>query len=443
MFVGFPLRLQFRRTFPIAKRFFRPTKSMSSASLSHLERLYHWQEEVENLEAYCSGGYHPIELGDEFCQGRYRIVHKLGYGSFSTVWLARDSTADRYVSLKVIAANASERSSEAEVLNSIHHNTLHHLGRRFILSLLDEFLVSGPNGKHRCLVSEALGPTVLDVKESFNCDLLPLNIARRVTVQLALGLADIHSCGIVHGDIHIKNIAFKPPNLDSWSVEQVYEHVGSPNKQVITRNDGNPLGPEAPPYVVSPAILLKLGKPPTNEISILDFGEASFTTELRKQWHTPILLQAPEALLGEPVGQPADIWAFACTVFAMFDNKSLFEGFMPNADDVLSEIVDTLGRLPERWWEKWEQRGEFYEEDGRKKIEHLTEQYREIYPLAVRMRRMRSRPSAAREAEQLSEEDSVGLRKLLEKCLRYEPEERATAEEILKMDWIQQLRGSV
>ena len=244
-------------------------------------------------------------------------------------------------------------------------------------------------------------------------------------------------------DIHTKNVAFKLPNLDSWPVERIYEHLGSPNKQVITRNDGNPLGPEVPPYAVSPAILLKLGKPPTNEISILDFGEASFATELRRQWHTPILLQAPEALLGEPVGQPADIWAFACTVFAVFNNKSLFEGFMPNSDDVLSEVVDTLGQLPERWWEKWEQRREFYEEDGRKKTEDLTEEYQEVKPLEVRIRRMRSTPSAAQEAEQLSEEDLVGLRELLERCLRYEPKERATAEDILKMDWIQKICASV
>ena len=197
--MAFLLRQQYRAAPSLTKPFFRPTIPMSSAYPSHLKLLYRWQEEVENLEDYCSGGFHPIKLGDEYCQGRYRIVHKLGYGSYSTVWLARDSAADRYVSLKVVAANASEGSSEALVLNSIRQNNLQHPGRRFVSSLLDDFLVSGPNGNHRCFISEALSPTVLDVKESFNCDLLPLDIARRITVQLALGLANIHSCGIVHG----------------------------------------------------------------------------------------------------------------------------------------------------------------------------------------------------------------------------------------------------
>lgn len=46
---------------------------------------------VEDFEKYCPGGYHPICLNDTLHNGRYRIVHKLGFGAFSTVWLARDN----------------------------------------------------------------------------------------------------------------------------------------------------------------------------------------------------------------------------------------------------------------------------------------------------------------------------------------------------------------
>jgi serine/threonine-protein kinase SRPK3 len=46
--------------------------------------VYQWLDDVEKLEGYATGGYHPIHLGDELSQGRYRIVHKLGFGSYST-----------------------------------------------------------------------------------------------------------------------------------------------------------------------------------------------------------------------------------------------------------------------------------------------------------------------------------------------------------------------
>jgi serine/threonine-protein kinase SRPK3 len=44
----------------------------------------------EKLSRYRPGGYHPVCLGDCFKDGRYEIYHKLGWGGFSTVWLAND-----------------------------------------------------------------------------------------------------------------------------------------------------------------------------------------------------------------------------------------------------------------------------------------------------------------------------------------------------------------
>ena len=44
----------------------------------------------ESLSRYRPGGYHPVTLGDTFKNGRYHVRHKLGWGGFSTVWLAKD-----------------------------------------------------------------------------------------------------------------------------------------------------------------------------------------------------------------------------------------------------------------------------------------------------------------------------------------------------------------
>lgn len=40
-------------------------------------------------------------IGDVLHGGRYRVVDKLGFGGYSTVWLARDTQARRYVAVIV------------------------------------------------------------------------------------------------------------------------------------------------------------------------------------------------------------------------------------------------------------------------------------------------------------------------------------------------------
>lgn len=60
----------------------------SSANASDMGSVM--TEDEEDLEDYCKGGYHPVHVGDTFSDGRYLIVRKLGWGHFSTVWLAKD-----------------------------------------------------------------------------------------------------------------------------------------------------------------------------------------------------------------------------------------------------------------------------------------------------------------------------------------------------------------
>ena len=222
--------------------------------------------------------------------------------------------------------------------------------------------------------------------------------------------------------------------MGSWSDEQVGHRLGAHQQIRIVRRDGKPLGPEAPPYAVSPGIYRKSGRDPCDEISIIDFSEASTIMNPRHQRYTRIELQSPETMLNKTVSQAADVWTFACTVFEIFNNDVLFQTATFTTEDVLSETVEALGKLPQRMWEMWDQRIYYFDEDGGKRAN-----LEEPVSLATRIEKMRSRPLIARNAEQLEEKDLLGLHTLLQRCLKYEPGERATADDILKMDWIREI----
>jgi len=81
---------------------------------SHGTYLAGNQDGLEDLEDYQIGGYHLVHLGDCLgdclgAAGRYQVIHKLGYGGFSTVWLCRDTQESHYVAVKVHTADVALR----------------------------------------------------------------------------------------------------------------------------------------------------------------------------------------------------------------------------------------------------------------------------------------------------------------------------------------------
>lgn len=154
---------------------------------------------MEDLEGYHVGGYHPVHLEDEYSGGRYCIVHKLEFGTYSTVWLARDQHTKRYVALKIAVAEASKASSESRILRRLRSARLVYTAASYVNPTLDKFHIDGPNGRHKCLVS---GPARCDIatsKEASTNWMFQLGIARAIAAQVILGLQDIHSHGVVHG----------------------------------------------------------------------------------------------------------------------------------------------------------------------------------------------------------------------------------------------------
>lgn len=167
------------------------------------------EEEQEDPNDYCRGGYHPVEIGDLY-SNRYTVVRKLGWGHFSTVWLAKDKIADRYVAMKVVksAKRYTETAvDEVKLLEKIASGDSSLLGRKNVIELYDTFKIYGINGSHICMVFEVLGDTLLKLIIQHKYKGLPLNVVKSITAQVLCGLHYMHThCGIIHTDMKPENV---------------------------------------------------------------------------------------------------------------------------------------------------------------------------------------------------------------------------------------------
>lgn len=157
---------------------------------------------IEPTRFYRPGGFHPIHLGD-ILHDRYRIIDKLGFGSYATVWLVEDLKLGKFASLKVQTAEASN-SLEVAVLRHLGPKELQRrdsTGQECLVEFLDDFRVEGPNGNHQCIVTEVVGPSIAeDVEEIYNDgELYPIDIAKKLITQVTRGVAYLPSYGVVHG----------------------------------------------------------------------------------------------------------------------------------------------------------------------------------------------------------------------------------------------------
>lgn len=199
----------------------------------------------------------------------------------------------------------------------------------------------------------------------------------------------------------------------------------------MQRLDGHPAGPEAPNYCVPPARTFQ----PCGEVNddvqvvIADFGEAFFPAEPPTQLHTPILLLPPEFLFNERLGPPIDVWTLGCTLYNLLGKRSLFEGFMPDEDHAIAEMISTLGNLPSRWWDRWQKKEDFFLEDGTWDPDTHRAHAPWSRPLRERMGLM------GREGE-FSPEEMASLEKMLRAMLAYEPGERITTKDVVKSEWM-------
>ncbi|KAL2821141.1 kinase-like domain-containing protein [Aspergillus granulosus] len=406
---------RFRRT--TAPNFFRiqnhnSSRRSSTITENHPRIEYNWIRGVERFEGYTPGGH----------------------GGFSTVWLVQDTQEKRYVALKVNIADSIPQ--DVQMLNFLSAPS-DHPGRNAIPTCLDEFEVTGLNGTHICCTAPLAACHLRDVSFS---GLFPLDVARVLSYKLTQAVVYVHSKGIVHGDIHLNNILAKLPlNLDHLSIEELYEQYGKPETVCVSRRDGEPLPPNVPAKAILPLFLGKYAENFTLSDTCLllnDYGEAFPSTKIRlgEDCHTPSAFRAPETHHDPkaPFSYPLDIWGLATAIWEIMGMKALFAAeFMPE-EYILAQHVDVLGPLPSQWWEAWEGRKQFFDEDGTP-TEHY---YPDQWPTLDQAFEDRIREDRTQTGHEITDEEKVDFVDMIHRMLAFRPEDRPTAEDVLGSEWM-------
>ncbi|GMT03349.1 hypothetical protein PENTCL1PPCAC_25523, partial [Pristionchus entomophagus] len=128
------------------------------------------ESDAEDPSEYKEGGYHPVNIGDKFNDDKYTVVQKLGYGRFSTVWLCDEKDKEQSVAIKIIRSAEDEVAyDEIGLLEHIRDAEKSDPHREKIVSLLDTFLHTGENGRHVCIVFEAIELDLIKLIRQSNC----------------------------------------------------------------------------------------------------------------------------------------------------------------------------------------------------------------------------------------------------------------------------------
>ncbi|KAI4529016.1 kinase-like protein [Schizophyllum commune Loenen D] len=176
-------------------------------------------KDEESPADYNSGGYLQVQVNDTFKDGRYRVVRKLGWGHFSTVWLVKDTQTKCHSALKVVKSAgryAETARDEIKLLSRVASVSPSHPGREHIVSFLDSFTHQGPEASHICIVFEPLGENLLALIERNKKKGVPRALVKIIARQALLGLQYLHDeCDLVHTDIKPENILISIPDVEA------------------------------------------------------------------------------------------------------------------------------------------------------------------------------------------------------------------------------------
>ncbi|KAL6930764.1 hypothetical protein ACO0R3_003885 [Hanseniaspora guilliermondii] len=243
----------------------------------------------------------------------FKIIDLLGKGTYGQVLKCENLSDGKIVAIKMIKA-AEEcmipSFMECKVLQriqSILSNTKDNYNEdnKFI-EFIEEFIYKG----HLCIVSELLGPSILELLQSSKFHGLNWDLIISFSSQMFASLKELKLASIIHCDLKPENILLKLP-ISTTS-----------NNQSIIEN---------------------------NSLKIIDFGASCFENATVYTYIQSRFYRAPEVVLGLPYNSGIDMWSVGCVISELYMGIPLFPG--RSEYDLIRRIVgmNINDNMPPRW----------------------------------------------------------------------------------------------
>ncbi|CAG8900350.1 unnamed protein product [Penicillium egyptiacum] len=382
--------------------------------------------EEECTPYYDPARFYPARLGDVL-NHRYQLATKLGYGSNSTIWLARDinqfflhvlhisSTSanawyrwrwlrEKYVALKInsTAHHSRKNATQAEldILKHLSEANPLHKGWGFVRRPLDSFTLKDGLARHLSFVFEPLREPLWIYRQRFIGYVIPSDVLKILLQMMLHGLDYLHSEYLKPENIMIK---VEDPSILENSARDEYEHP-LPQR---SSSDGCTICLSRNDFGISEKI--------TGIIQITDFDLSVRGDRPNSGCIQAEIYRAPEVILD--AGYSYGMFLKARKLFEEVDPLQVQEYDELNH---LGHISALLGPPPKELLDKGTRTDRFYRSD----------------------RPFRGRIIAPSDFNfqdsicNIHNEDKRMFIEFVQRMIKWHPEERSTAKELLQDPWL-------
>jgi serine/threonine-protein kinase SRPK3 len=392
-------------------------------------------DEEEEESEYKRGGYHPVRLGNVLI-GKYKIIHKLGWGHFSTVWLADDLYRGGHVAVKIVKSASHYTDAAMDEIQILEKVREEDPEQKYIIRLIDNFELHGPNGTHVTMVFEKMACNLLTITKMYRYKGMPISLTKMIVKQILHGLDFMHTrCSLIHTDLKPENILLldvPQTSLMPQDEEVVVNEKDENDKEGVDDNsdsDGHTLK-QRPKLPYDRETLLKIfGHNQSYKCKIVDLGNACWTHKHFTDDVQTRQYRAPEIILGSPYDTAIDIWSLGCMVFEFLTGDLLFEpksgkNFGKN-DDHLAQMIEAIGPFPRHISQKGKYSERFFDRKGNLLHVHNLK-YWPLKDVLI------DKYSFDEETAEVSSDFILNMIKLV-------PSERSTAGECLEHPWLRDI----